>query len=179
MRGKLIALTGKKQVGKSTLANELFQYGFAEVSFAAPIREFVAGLLGVHVIELERMKEMPIDWLGGETPRWMMQSLGTEWGRELIHPNIWVAVAARKINRLRDKGIDVVVSDLRFENEATLIHTLGGRIVRVVRGEASGPVDSHISEAGIDDSWVDTTFYNDGPLEDLQAFAERLAATVH
>jgi hypothetical protein len=91
-------------------------------------------------------KEVAIPGLGCATPRFLMQTLGTEWGRNAVDPDLWV-----KHMRLRLGDIlqitDVVIDDVRFENEATMIRDMGGKIIHVQgRGGIEG---SHVSENGV------------------------------
>lgn len=74
------------------------------------------------------------------TPRKLLQLLGTEAGRNIIHPNIWVnALFADypKIVDMDDKGLDVyenwIITDVRFPNEAQAIKDRGGIVIRVNR----------------------------------------------
>lgn len=116
-------------------------------------------------------------WYASDAPRWIkprvfLQRLGTEWGRQRIHPEIWVeawrhAVAAATREQIV-LGCDLVVADdCRFENEAAAIRAMGGKVVRIERpgaGSASGA--SHASETGVE---PDITIQNDGPPEVLRA----------
>lgn len=164
---RLIGLTGRKRAGKSSVAAILVaEFGFVEVSFAAPLRGFVAGLLGCSVEDMEAFKEDPHPVLGGKSPRYAMQTIGTEWGRDMIAGDLWVRVARRRIQQLLKNGQRVVVSDVRFPNEAELVLELGGYGWRVQRPGLSDN-DSHISEAGLPDHWISAEIENDGDLNDL------------
>lgn len=127
---KLIAITGPIGAGKTTVAECLVNYyGFTSVKFAQPLKDMLRAL-GLTEKELEGdSKEQPCSLLGGKTPRWAMQSLGTEWGRDLIDPNLWVNAwinYAKQYNK-------VVVDDARFPNEYGLIREHQGQIWRVNR----------------------------------------------
>ena len=63
------------------------------------------------------------------TPRKLLQLLGTECGRQIIHPNIWVN--ALFASYLKDSNW--VVTDVRFPNEAQAIKDKGGIVIRVER----------------------------------------------
>ncbi|MEU9859193.1 hypothetical protein AB0E19_38720, partial [Streptomyces sp. NPDC047974] len=89
---KIIGITGRARSGKDTLAEFLVSdHGFVKLSFAAPIRAFVADITGLPVSAMEDgpLKEEPLDWLNGQTPRRLMQTVGTEWGREMIDRDLW------------------------------------------------------------------------------------------
>lgn len=181
---KIIGITGPARSGKDTLAGEILRLADngTRMSFAAPIRSFIAGLLDVTVSELEDgfIKESPQADFGGKSPRQMMQTLGTEWGRELIDQNLWITVARRKLQGLaavhRSVRPDVVVfSDVRFENEAAMIRSAGGTIIHLSRRDAV-PVNSHVSEAGVLRAVEDRAIQNDGTIDSLRSNARLLLA---
>lgn len=168
----IIGLTGRKQAGKSTVAVELRSRGFIETSFAAPIRHFTCALLGIDFDELEIVKEKPIDWLPGVTPRRIMQTLGTEWGRESIHPELWVLALKNRARGALERGDDLVISDVRFDNEARAIHELGGIVVNIERPGVA--VDDHKSERGVSRELVQYHVLNNGGLSAIADVAERI-----
>ena len=165
----LIGLAGFKRSGKSTVANWLVDAdGFLAESFAGPIRHVVAELLGWDAERLERDKETPVDWLDGLTPRYLMQTLGTEWGRAQ-HRELWVRslfqrIAAREARAGR--RLNWVIHDVRFPNEAQAIRARGGFIVRVSRGLPAS-ADGHASEQPLPPGLVDETLHNWRDLVDL------------
>lgn len=163
--GRLVGLHGKARCGKDTAANFLCErFGFIKGSFAAPIRAFIAVLIGAEGPgELEAIKDQPHPILGGKTPRHAMQTLGTEWGRQLICPDLWLNVLERETRQLLDEGKDVVITDVRFDNEAALIHRLGGVVVNIVRPDQKEIEGSaHASEAGVKPELYDAIVLNTG-----------------
>lgn len=175
---KLVGLTGRARSGKDSLAHFLVeQHGFKRVAFADPIRHAVAEITGLSVDELMDgpAKETPLDWLDGVTPRRMMQTLGTEWGRDTIHRDLWLRVAQRKIDAALAAGAPgVVVSDVRFDNEAYFVADQDGLVVEVIR-EGIAKVEGHASEAGVDPELIDAWVPNNGTLEDLARMAHAVA----
>lgn len=155
----IIGLCGYKRTGKTTVAEILCdRYGYFHESFASPLREFVATIIGHDLQSLEAVKEEPLEWLDGMTPRAMMQTVGTEWGRDMIHPELWVRSLVKRIAPAISRGQPVVVSDVRFPNEALAIRNLGGIIVRVTRpGMERG---THPSETQVDAIEADFEFPN-------------------
>lgn len=130
----IIALTGLAGSGKSTAAKHLVEvHGFTLVKFAGPLKAMLRCLgLGDREIEGD-LKEVPHPVLGGRTPRHAMQTLGTEWGRNLIHSNLWVNVAMASADNVLDCGGPVVIDDCRFLNEANAVKERGGFIVKLMR----------------------------------------------
>lgn len=144
MRHRLIGFCGIAGSGKSTAAGHLVAaHGFRRVRFAGPLKAMLAAL-GCSPEEIDgAAKELPCDLLGGRTPRQAMQTLGTEWGRQLVAPDLWTRAWARAAN-----GLPLVVADdVRFPNEAEAIRARGGIVIEITSpcaGSASG--SSHASE---------------------------------
>lgn len=154
---RLIGLTGRKQSGKSTAARYLRDtYGFRHADFADPIRALIAYVINTTVEDMEPVKELPQPALGGKTPRDGMKLLGTEWGRTMIHPDVWVMAMAPHIRTTPR----LVIADVRFDNEAQLIVDHGGHIIEITRSTTTQ--DDHASEAGIDRGYIHSTISNDG-----------------
>lgn len=199
----VIGLTGKARSGKDTAAeairDRLNEYNdtvaeFTEVyvvgyeAFAAPLKSMVAMLLdffgkGSIMAPAELYpyidgdkKEEEIEGIGA-SPRKLMQTLGTNWGRDLINKDLWLNCLRERVNAYNDlvehgyKGAVVVIPDCRFDNEAELIRELGGKVVQIVRDEAPEKVgeEGHASEAGVSPHLVDLTVANNGTVEEFQA----------
>jgi hypothetical protein len=181
---KIIGITGRARSGKDTLADMIVEasgHGI-RLSFAEPIREFVARVTGLSVESLTDgpAKETPLPEFGNKSPRQMMQTLGTEWGREMIDQNLWITAAHKRIEKFgrlneRVRPHVVVFSDVRFENEAALIRDMGGLVVHVTRPGAIA-VNEHVSEAGVSAHPADILVQNLAGLDHLQAVAKSLAA---
>ena len=152
MAAVIIGLCGLKSSGKSTAAQYLRDSkNFVICSFAAPIKGMLWEFLheqGVPDTTIHKMlngefKETPSDALCGQTPRHAMQTLGTEWGRDLMSPNFWTNAWKRRIALLNK----VVVDDVRFQSEVDTIRGLGGTCIRINRPSLES--DIHPSESGI------------------------------
>lgn len=156
----LIGLAGLKQSGKSTAGDYLAsKYKFDNTSFAAPMRRFAMDVLYMNEVQLELGKERPVAFLDNKiTPRKFLQLLGTEWGREMIHPDLWVRACLMRV-RLEH---NTVISDVRFCNEAHAIRAMGGKIVQIVRTNQTPTGDGHASEQGIHPALIDYTIENNG-----------------
>lgn len=161
----VIGIHGRARSGKDTVAHFILSTRGGHVySFADPIRAMLRPL-GIDMSDpywLAR-KEDDIPALG-VSPRRLMQTLGTEWGRELINPDLWLILAKQ---RLLAYGAGMIIPDVRFENEAEWIRSQGGRIIHVTRpGNVS--VAPHASEGGVQLKDEDFRIINGGTLEDLQ-----------
>jgi len=157
----IIGFCGPAGCGKSTAAQCLVTvFGYTRLGFADPLKRMMAAL-GLDVSETSgENKETPLKLLCGHTPRWAMQSLGTEWGRELIGPDLWV----RAWEHALPSHLNVVCDDVRFPNEVRMIKELGGMVIKIERpGTAVG---THISE--MHDLENDAVIQNDSSMGDLQ-----------
>lgn len=169
----IIGLTGYAQSGKDTLANILMdKYGYRRIAFADTIREFLyevnpmvacspTGYLKdlVNLVGWDKAKQEP-------QVRRLLQDLGVT-ARKLIDEDIWVKIALRNLSA----GDRVVITDVRFENEAKSISALGGQLWRVKRAGVDA-VNAHISETQLDGYRVDQIFLNNGTVEDLQLLVQ-------
>jgi hypothetical protein len=150
--------------------------GFTQIAFADPLYECVSKITGLPVDRLKDrdVKETVIPWLG-KSPRQLLQTLGTEWGRGTIHPEIWIRIAMDRASR----HANVVVTDVRFDNEAQAIVDAGGEVWRVARPGWRCLADdaaSHPSEAGVSDHLIARIVDNSGSLDDLRL--QLTAATI-
>ena len=168
----IFGITGQKGSGKDTLGSFLVsEYGYSLTWFAEPLKEALRHGLRMSQEQLyghQDVKEA-IDPRYGVSPRHAMQTLGTEWGRKLIHPDVWV-------NSCMDKALsggDWVIPDVRFRNEARAIQKHGGYVIEVIR-ETTYAEDSHASETSFNRFTPDMTVYNNGSVQDLMEWAKEV-----
>lgn len=157
---RLIGIAGKARSGKDTAAKYLLNKlggDWYSASFADPMKEML-NVIGVDTGD--NFKDLPVNQYGVST-RYMLQTLGTEWGRNLIDSNFWVDVFAN-MNAYQC----VIVPDVRFENEADLIREFGFLIHIEGRGGIEG---SHISEQTLAVKPGDSVITNNGTLSELYA----------
>ena len=150
---QIIGIHGPAGSGKSELSAHLVNtHGFSPTKFAAPLKNMIAVLLCSAGICTEdnfldylegSLKEEPIELFGGATCRHLMQTLGTEWGRNAVHPDFWVRTWFGGVSNFQDS---VVVDDVRFENEAETIRAMGGTIIHLYRDNRKRNPGDHVSE---------------------------------
>ena len=213
----IIGISGKINSGKDTagelikdLSHELYDWEIKK--FAGKLKEIVALIIGCSVEKLESQEfkntSLPEMWdkrkvfgmstnipkepVEKMTPRLMIQLLGTEGGRKVIHENIWVnalfsdykptpigeydsiTVIDHELVSVENGWCEMVypdwiITDMRFPNELEAVKKHGGITIRVNRGD--GNTGDHASETALDDAQFDYTIDNNGTLRD---FSENL-----
>jgi hypothetical protein len=161
----VVAFTGVAGSGKSTVTKYLVErHGYTLVKFAGPLKDMMRAL-GFGEDDIEGGdKELSNRLLNDKTPRYAMQTLGTEWGRNCIGENFWVDLWKDTAERIVAQGGRVVTDDCRFPNEAATVARLNGRIIKIEgRGGIAG---QHVSEAGC--GVADAVVVNDGSVEQLK-----------
>lgn len=163
----IIGLSGYAQSGKDTVAELLcLNYEYERRAFADPMREALLRLNPkvdslVHVADLVEDYGWEIAKKYPEVRR-LLQRLGTDVGRKMLGEDVWVKMAMRDL-RQDDR---IVISDVRFPNEADAIKKLGGKVWRINRKNHSA-VNTHASELAMDNYLFDHVIYNAGTLDDL------------
>jgi hypothetical protein len=140
----LIGLIGKKQSGKDTFADFFCQLDarFKKDAFANPLKQICQIVYGLDLnyFHDNRLKEEKIEeW--NQTPREMMQKIGTDLFRQHFDPDIWIKIASRRFKKCKN----LIITDVRFANEAEAILQNGGVLIQIVR-DSNLQHDSHISE---------------------------------
>ncbi len=173
-RPRIIGLTGLAGSGKDTVRAMLEQdHGFTGLAFADPIRLMLCALLQYAGADASHMtdralKEAQMPQLAGLSYRELAQTLGTEWGRS-VRPDLWLRLAQSRVAVLATESTEplrVVISDVRFLNEATWIQSMGGEIWRVER-PGTQPVRQHSSETEMRLIPCDRVLFNHGTMDEL------------
>jgi hypothetical protein len=158
----LIGICGKARSGKDSATEYLVEdRGFARYSMADPIRNMLSQI-GVFY-DTDSEKESPHKALG-KSPRQMMQTLGTEWGRDCVDKDIWLKLGQEAVSKAALRSYPgVVIPDIRFQNEANWVKE-NGTLIQIVRPD-NVEVSPHSSEGGVQGS--DYVVHNNGSLGDL------------
>jgi len=145
--------------GKSSIADHLVvNHGFTHLSFAEPLKNMVGMLLtdfGYSRQDAHHMthvaKSAPLPELDEHVDaRHLLRTLGTEWGRDCIHPEVWLRCWTSRYMRLQLQGVTkVVVDDMRFPNEAAHLDRFGAQLWKVERPGTTRNT-YHSSEGGLD-----------------------------
>lgn len=173
----LIGITGKARAGKDSLASCLAtEEGDVRGSFARPIKEGLSTILDVPLEFLESTaKDEQLEGFDF-SPRRAMQTLGTEWGRSLDE-DIWIKLQEKRFKKYAQdphrKDCFYVISDVRFNNEAEWVISMGGIVVRVMRDNLPD-VEGHSSEQGVSVSLIDEIVINNGGFNHLHTEAREL-----
>lgn len=179
----IIGLTGKKGVGKDTVGEYLAsEHDFVRGGFADKLKEAAGALFNVSLDDVDvwknrvdvEVKVHEADLLVSEmTWRKMLQRFGTEMGRNVFGANFWVNQFWLD-HDLRNK---LVITDVRFTNEAESIIERFGHIIEVRRGKDDG--DTHPSEAGLPASYITATIDNNGSFGELFEAIDELISDLH
>lgn len=184
----VVGIVGKAGTGKSTVARLLgAKYGFVTFNFADELK-----------ITAHKWFDIPLSTLFGPSEvkktqlRQMLQHLGTEFGRH-YDPEVWVRAFTQRLFHYVTTGIDplglvpaittqlhpprIVVGDVRFPNEASLISALpGGHVIQISKDvpktsdDMTSEQKGHASETSLTDipaEHIRCTLYNNGTIEQL------------
>ena len=176
----IISITGGMGVGKTTAIDLIrSEFNHAEVvPFAKPLKTTAY--------------EMGWNGKKDKKGRKLLQLLGTEVGRNLIDPDIWVKKWKRNVDLIIADRVEhgnspalILCDDIRFNNEAKYVKDNFGYIIKLTSRHNGRTVSSckkvwnffvhriigigHKSERGIDHSYVDFMVRNNGSILDLKS----------
>ena len=175
---RLIGIVGRKRAGKDTIADILTRRSFFQKqAFADFLKQGCAAMfmLSPDQVYSERKDEKDERW--NVTPRQILQVVGTDLIRNQLQKvlpdlnlgqdsTLWcrnMRLFLETCNPLQQ----VVIPDVRFQDEADMIRDMGGMLIRVERANQDKE-DTHISEKEQIDIKVTHTFKNDDTIKDLE-----------
>ena len=167
---RLIGLSGYARSGKDTVAGIIeILYGHQKRAFADNVRSFVYRINpSIRPFRGHDRLANLVDAYGWEEAkqsnevRYLLQETGTT-ARTMFGLDVWLDSLFATI----PETDSVVITDVRFTNEAERIRSMGGVLYRVKRPGVY-PANDHISETDLDDYPFDAVLLNDGSVVDLQ-----------
>lgn len=209
---KIVGLVGFIGSGKGTVGDLLVnEFGYQQGSWAGTLKDAIAiifswdrELLEGVTNESRTWREQKDEWWSDRlnmeiTPRWVLQYIGTDVFRNNFHDEIWVASLE---NQIRNSKKDIVITDCRFFNEVKAIRNIGGKVIRVRRGnephwwhlgESANLGNKAIKQRAIEEltklkihaseySWIGAEFdvivENNGTLDELKKTIKTLEETL-
>lgn len=158
----LVGLYGYMGSGKTTVAEIMRdECGYRVVGFADPLKE-LAYRVGWDGTKRPH-KQYGYFGKGAYNGRLLLQELGVG-ARDILGQDVWVEALFR---RIENTTTPVVISDVRFRNEAEAIRAKGGHLVRVMRRGFEG--DGHPSETEVPRIAADAFIHNDRDAEHLRS----------
>ncbi|MFA5490054.1 MAG: hypothetical protein WC284_12675 [Candidimonas sp.] len=140
----IIGFVGFINSGKNTAAGFLQKYDFIEDSFANTLKDVLSiifdwprELLEGNTKESREWRNQTDMWWSEKlnipnfTPRMAMQMIGTNVFRNHFNTNIWTLTLERRIQRY---NCNVIIPDVRFQNEIDLIKRHNGKIIMIQKG---------------------------------------------
>jgi hypothetical protein len=172
----ILGLSGKAGAGKDTLAHLLCRTGkYRRLAVADALKRDVAIMLYGHdgpgslaLLDAHKREKPEV--------RALLQSYGV--AQRALNPDYWVDKLFAAWDKLlhfnpvlREQHVGLVVTDVRFFNEAAAIRRRGGKLIRVVRpGYDNGLTDeqrAHVSETELDEYQFHHVVHNAGTPEHM------------
>jgi GTPase SAR1 family protein len=149
-----IGLLGNAHSGKNTAANHLInKYNYLEDSFARILKKIIKCLFNFTEDQVNGQLKEVMDKRWNITPRQAMQFIGTELFRNQINKlipdignNFWIKSLDINMNKKKD----IVITDVRFQNEVDYMHSINGIVIKIVRSyNSENKLYDHESEKNI------------------------------
>lgn len=178
-----IGIIGKARSGKDTAADYLVRaHGYTRLAFADPLKEmalsvdpFVPTSYGVTVRLQSLIADVGWEYAKDTYPevRRLLQHMG-QTVRE-YDSEFWITAMRRKLSNAEAHNIPVVVTDVRYPNEADMLRARGFKLARIVRPStgqavtmAEARASAHSSEMAMDDYQAAVTIDNVGSISLLE-----------
>jgi hypothetical protein len=134
----LIGLVGYKGAGKSSVSRSAIYHPAKSrialpihlMNFMQPIQDMLTAIgIPDDIVRNKSRWNEPLPILCGKTTRFAATSLGTEWGRDMIGPDLWANIAIGQVHELVSRGISVIIDNVRFPNEFELLREQGAQMI--------------------------------------------------
>lgn len=180
----LILLGGYATAGKDEVADELVRaYGWHKTYFSKPLEQALLALdpwvpsgrgLNGYIRYADLHAEVGYqESKNNPEVRRLLQTLGTQVGRDIIGPNTWTDIIGREIDLMFEQGYSVLVTGTRYPNEFEMAKKYNGITVWVDR-LGLRPVNSHSSDNSLLPAQFDVILKNHGDLDDLREATSQL-----
>jgi hypothetical protein len=179
-----IGIIGRARVGKDTAGAWLVDNrGYRRVAFCDTVKEMalelnpIVDFVGKEVRLSDIVAEMGWERAKDECPeaRPFLQRLGH--GAREVDPDIWVRPAMKKAAEANESGVPVVVTDVRYPNEAESLRGAGFHLVHIDRQDV--PRFNHVSDNSLTAEDADYLIYNSGEVYDLQQEMSAVADLIY
>lgn len=174
---KIIGICGKKESGKDTVGDYILSHyeGYTKLSFAGALKDICKILYPLltddHLTDHVLKEKIEVDTLQNQSPRMIMQRVGTDLFRKHYDENIWIRILNDSIRRhiQENQCYKFVITDVRFQNELDYILSTfeDAMMLNIQRETKSGVVDQHITENGLLSCESMITIENNGTLSEL------------
>lgn len=180
-----IGIIGKARSGKDTAADYLVRTnGYTRLAFADPLKEMILSInplvpttTSVHVRAVTLIRDVGWEYAKDTYPevRRLLQNTGQT--VRAYDEQFWLTAMRRKLSNAEASNIPVVVTDVRYENEADMLRARGFKLVRIVRPSrpsgqavtmAEARAATHSSETALDNYWEDDVIHNTSSIPDLE-----------
>jgi len=185
----ILGLSGAKGSGKDTVAAYLVKnHQFERKAFADPMKKSIAALFDIPFSEVDKLKNEDTcivslatygpknvgsyEWIKSHhdmTFRTLLQRYGTEAHRDVFGEDFWLDYTLPVGGYYPGRAI--VVTDVRFANEANRVKELGGTNVMITRPGFESE-EEHRSE--VFDFNADLSIINNGDIDDLYVATEEI-----
>ncbi len=159
----LIGFHGYAKSGKDTAASAEYFNDFDKFAFAKPLKDAVSILYLFTDNQLYVNKE-EIDTRYNKSPRQVLQEFGSYLRSQ--DTDFFCNLMKYKIQESIKKQKNIIITDVRYENEAKLIKQMGGIIIHINR-DIKEKVREHESEKILPNNLIDYTIENNSTIEDL------------
>ena len=178
----IIGLIGLKRSGKDTFADYIVnKYNYEKYSFAGPLKKACQIMFCLSDEQVNGELKEDIDPRFGLSPREILQFMGTEIMREsfpkisenyTVKESFWIY--RFKIWYEKSNIRNLVISDVRFQDEVEMIKNMGGIVIKINNPKLNNvAVDVHKSE-NVDDLPYDYVIQNGGTFEEYYENIKKL-----
>lgn len=193
MHSRILGFAGKLKSGKDTAAGYTEKWikhyqpdaVIYKIAFADALKKLCIDFLGLtHDDVYTQEGKMRYNATWKMTNREILQKIGTEAMRTGFCFDVWVKLTQMAIDKvlIANPRLWIFITDVRFENEANMIHSMVGNVVHIKRPlpptknvfkllwrfVKSFNCFQHASERTLSDKHIDFTLNNDDTLEWLE-----------